>query len=83
MPSIEALNRAVIRRDFASSIKTDRRFSLPFYYENADMPPVRLRFATWNEAAEDLAIEIDVDDEERASVKRRSPNKERDNGSHR
>jgi len=72
MPSIEALNRAVIRRDFAGSIKTDRRFRLPFYYENADMPPARFRFATWNEAAEDLAVEIDVSDRERASVKRRA-----------
>ena len=72
MPSIEALNRAVVRRDFASSIKTGRRFRLPFYYENADMPPARFRFATWNEAAEDLAVEIDVSDRERASVKRRA-----------
>lgn len=58
-------NIAFVRREYADSI-------MPcdggFYYENADNPPARFVFPTWEEAAADLAIEIDVTDAERASV---------------
>jgi hypothetical protein len=59
------LNVRFIRRHFAKTIKRDER---GFYYSNADNPPVRFYFKTWREAAADLAIEIGVTDEERASV---------------
>jgi hypothetical protein len=59
------LNVRFIRRHFANTIKRDER---GFYYSNADSPPARFYFKTWREAAADLAIEIGVTDEERASV---------------
>jgi hypothetical protein len=61
----ERLNVRFIRRRLAKSIKRDER---GFYYSNADNPPARFYFKTWQEAAADLAIEIAVTDEERASV---------------
>jgi hypothetical protein len=61
----ERLNVRFIRRRLAKSIKRDER---GFYYSNADCPPARFYFKTWQEAAADLAIEIGVTDEERASV---------------
>jgi hypothetical protein len=61
----ERLNVRFIRRHLARSIKRDER---GFYYSNADRPPARFYFKTWRQAAADLAIEIGVTDEERASV---------------
>jgi hypothetical protein len=61
----ERLNVTFIRRYLANSIKRDER---GFYYSNADSPPARFYFKSWREAAADLAIEIGVTDEERASV---------------
>jgi hypothetical protein len=59
------LNVRFIRKHLTKSIKRDER---GFYYSNADSPPARFYFKTWQEAAADLAIEIGVTDEERASV---------------
>ncbi len=59
------LNVRFIRRHLTKSIKRDER---GFYYSNADDPPARFYFKTWREAAADLAIEIGVTDQERASV---------------
>jgi hypothetical protein len=61
----ERLNVRFIRRHLAKSIKRDER---GFYYSNADNPPARFYFKSWREAAADLATEIGVTDEERASV---------------
>ena len=61
----ERLYVRFIRRHFAKTIKRDER---GFYYSNADNPPARFYFKTGQEAAADLAIEIGVTDEERASV---------------
>lgn len=54
-----------MRHQITKSIKRDER---GFYYSNADSPPARFYFRTWREAAADLAIEIGVTAEERASV---------------
>jgi hypothetical protein len=62
---LERLNVRFIRRHLTKTIKRDER---GFYYSNADNPPARFYFKTWQEAAADLAIEIGVTDEERASV---------------
>jgi hypothetical protein len=59
------LNVRFIRRHLTKSIKRDER---GFYYSNADSPPARFYFRTWREAAADLAIEIGITEEERASV---------------
>jgi hypothetical protein len=62
---LERLNVRFIRRHLVRTIKRDER---GFYYSNADSPPARFYFKTWREAAADLAIEIGITDEERASV---------------
>ena len=62
---LERLNVRFIRKYLAKSIKRDER---GFYYSNADSPPARFYFKSWREAAADLAIEISVSDEERASM---------------
>lgn len=61
----ERLNVRFIRRHLTKSIKQDER---GFYYSNAGSPPARFYFKSWREAAADLAIEIGVTDEERATV---------------
>jgi hypothetical protein len=61
----ERLNVRFIRRHLTKIIKRDER---GFYYSNADSPPARFYFKTWREAAADLAIEIGVTEEERASM---------------
>ena len=65
MALFKRLNVRFIRRHLTKSIKQDER---GFYYSNADSPPARFYFKTWQEAAADLAIEIGVTDQERASV---------------
>ena len=65
LAAFNRLNVRFIRRHFAKTIKRDER---GFYYSNADSPPARFYFKTWQEAAADLAIEIGVTDQERTSV---------------
>jgi hypothetical protein len=65
LETFNRLNVRFIRRHLANSIKRDER---GFYYSNADKPPARFYFKTWRETAADLAVEIGVTNEERASV---------------